>query len=96
VGVEAGNFGLQRRDPSVELVPQEQRHPQRRQRRGVVVDVVAGPNQGTWTNDGWKECYLTADDDGRTLVFSVSASNGFKLNMVSTNCSTTLARASVG
>lgn len=62
----------------------------------VVVDVVAGPNQGTWTNDGWKECYLTADDDGRTLVFSVSASNGFKLNMVSTNCSTTLARASVG
>jgi hypothetical protein len=59
----------------------------------VVVDVVAGPNQGTWANDGWKECYLTADDDGRTLVFSVSASNGLKLNMVSSSCSATLNRA---
>jgi hypothetical protein len=58
----------------------------------VRVDVVAGPNQGTWENSAWKECYLKAEDQGRTHHFSVSAEGGLKLNMVSSSCTDGLTR----
>lgn len=50
------------------------------------VQVSEGPNKGVWRTPGFKECYLTGDDQGATLQFSVSPGS-FKLNMISSNCS---------
>jgi len=59
----------------------------------VKVVVSGGPNKGTWENFGWKECYLTDDDQQMDLRFSVSPAGGFKLDMISNGCDTGLSHS---
>ena len=56
----------------------------------VEVKVASGPSAGTWENSGNTECYLTDEDQGIVNTFSVSEAGGFKMNMVSSNCSASL------
>ena len=58
----------------------------------VKIVVSDGPNRGTWENNGLKECYLTEDDQQMDLRFSVSPNGGFKLDMISSSCTTGLSR----
>jgi Up-Regulated in long-lived daf-2 len=60
----------------------------------VRVQVTDGRATGVWENDDWKECYLTEDDQGTVLRFSVSEAGGFKLNMISSSCTDELRKVS--
>jgi hypothetical protein len=60
----------------------------------VRVEVVDGRAKGVWENDDWKECYLTEEDQGTVLRFSVSDDGGFKLNMISSSCTDGLDKVS--
>jgi hypothetical protein len=60
----------------------------------VRVEVTDGRAKGVWENEDWKECYLTEDDQGTVLRFSVSGDGGFKLNMISSSCTDDLEKVS--
>ena len=59
----------------------------------VIVEVLAGPQKGTWENNGMKECFLKASDEGTTHHFSVSEAGGFKINIVSNGCQADLSKS---
>lgn len=60
----------------------------------VRVEVTDGKAKGVWENDDDKECYLTEEDQGTVLRFSVSGDGGFKLNMISSSCTDDLDKVS--
>lgn len=60
----------------------------------VEVTVLDGREKGVYRNDGWKECYLTEDDQGTVLTFDVSSAAGFQLNMISSGCTDGLSKIS--
>lgn len=60
----------------------------------VGVEILDGPNAGFYVSPGTaddpgKECMLESDDNGKTLVFSVSVDT-FQMNLVSGGCSTSM------
>lgn len=58
----------------------------------VGVTVADGPNKGTWSNAGFKKCYLTDQDRGALLQFTV-APGALKLNMLSSSCTDDLIKS---